>query len=304
LLVLETSKRLLTVLIHQPFGVHPELGVPCDSLAPPLQFQPGAELSGDIPARLQVQSAATLWILIVLVTVPLAAWILTRAARPYGWLGRLVIVLIVLFGVVRTGWRFYFGAIERPFFLAAALNCGRHLTPWTLPELLSVFGGITTAAAALLGLATCAILFPPRDAEPGPEAVHRSLQTLQFLLYGSAALLAVSVLTVSAFYGWAVEQVSPDGQERARVMARAVTSFVGTNYSLSLAALYAPAAALLHWRGTRLAAAALPAEPAAKLEEWRKEHGLILALPQQLANPIAILVPFLAGSPVATWLSQ
>lgn len=180
----------------------------------------------------------------------------------------------------------------------------RVITP-DLPDIANLtdrLNSLANAALFSLVVAICILLLPAREASPAEspatdlKEISRRMKSLRLILYTGTLLLVVTLLLKKAIYQWSLAYVPQDGAlEAARNLLDAFLTLDGGFYSLVLAAVYLPAALILHRRAQVLVESSL-GEP--EQETKLKEFGLNFSLRESLPRLLAIIAPFLTG-PIA-----
>lgn len=157
-----------------------------------------------------------------------------------------------------------------------------------------LFDSMSLTATICLAFAACATLWQHRVNEaPTEEDVARRATLLRYVLYVGAALLAMSVLRLSATLTWGASFLTPDSEAGRSVatLVSGISSSLGAYFTLLMLGMYLPAAMLLRGRARRLA----EGETAADKDKWLSDRGLALSFADYLPRVIALLGPLLAG---------
>ena len=146
-------------------------------------------------------------------------------------------------------------------------------------------------------MAACSTLAPPRDGGPGDVAFlggqARFLKTLVVL--GSVYMVA-GVLHLGVWLSWPATFVGDaELAGQIRSYARSMSIYWGGAFTVLIAAFYVPALVVLR-RRAEAAIARLPDSTGGLTpEKFLADHGLSLAVSQQLPQIVAVLAPLLAG---------
>ena len=164
-------------------------------------------------------------------------------------------------------------------------------------NILSVLVPATVLAAG------CAVLVPPAPDTPRRlSEFPRRMRLLRDVLNAASAILVVGVFHMLAWLRWPIALIDPSRQADLQALATAIVFYWGTAFTLMIAALYVPAAAML----SRQAEAALrQARPEDRPEDptaWLRQQGLTIMPAQQLPQIVVMLAPLLAG-PLGSALS-
>ena len=184
---------------------------------------------------------------------------------------------------------FIHGGIEQDFSV---------IEPWSL-ALDSI--GLVVAVYAALGI--CLMLLPSvkHRARWEPDLL-RHMRHLQVLLYVSSVFLVAMVIRTSAFFQYSLSYLPIEGVERSsenvvlidafQELANAIVLSRGLLYTLILAAVYVPAALMLHHRVKRL-------EKSNQLPDGEKQEGLQnFSLSKSSMGIAAVLMPLVSGPAV------
>jgi hypothetical protein len=129
--------------------------------------------------------------------------------------------------------------------------------------------------------------------------LERRVRGLRVLLYTSGVLFVVAILMTESAYSWLVSFVAPEG-ELASGLASAVaagTLLAGAMYTLMLASIYLPAAAVLGYVGRRLADAAVAASPDEEdAHAWLERQGLAVSWRGALARIGTLAAPLVSST--------
>ena len=210
---------------------------------------------------------------------------------------RSALILLLICGLsIVVGYDFYAHpekhmALFLPLFEQTIVNDVPRITHIT--NLLNSAGN---GVALALILTTCAILWCryAKSAPNGLNDLSTAMKSLRLILYVGTLLLVAAVLLKKSLYQWSLAFTSRD-EQLAKAAEGFLSSFLsveGGFYTLMLAAMYLPAAYLIHRRALRLGN--LPKEEA-KVEEALKTHGLAFSFTESLPRILAILGPVIAG---------
>jgi hypothetical protein len=171
----------------------------------------------------------------------------------------------------------------------------------------AAFDGFAIWAAVLTVTTACVII---KNEVGEPEDLSRQFRGSKILLYTSAALLIAGVAATGALHRWpahepppctptATTPCTPDPAREKMIeeTAVAVSTTVGTIFSMVLAAAYLPLGIVLRQRAYRVV------RPWERTEAWLAIHGFALQPTQQLAKILLILSPLIAGGPVSQLVS-
>jgi hypothetical protein len=163
--------------------------------------------------------------------------------------------------------------------------------------------------STLLVIATSSVI--ARNQVKTEADLSRQLRGSILLMYIASALLIAGVAETSSLHKWPANdhlasqscplELPPSWQGRSAAdfatevdtTATAISTSVGTVFSLVLIAAYLPLAILLRQRAYRVVT------PFARTEAWLGVHGFALQPTQQLSKVMLILSPLLAGGPVS-----
>jgi hypothetical protein len=160
---------------------------------------------------------------------------------------------------------------------------------------LNCFLGCTLSVLVLMMAAFGATLVPSGSAVEPADGAHTRMQQMQLLLYISAILLVAGVFELYALLRWPIAYYAePADQAAIKTVAAAGASAAGVFFSLLLASVYVPSAALQRFLTTSIAANARPKDKKAQ-REWLKDRDLYTTPIQILYRVLAILGPSLAG---------
>jgi hypothetical protein len=145
-------------------------------------------------------------------------------------------------------------------------------------------------AAVLLAVTVSILLFFARGSVRG---LALRMRQGNWVLHTATLLLIANVLRIDAMYQWAaMAEPSPEASAAMALLGSALTRLWGTYYTLLLAAVAISASAIFHVRVLRL----VPFDLSDKLsDEWLREHGFSVTLPQLLPRVLAVFGPLLAG---------
>jgi hypothetical protein len=182
--------------------------------------------------------------------------------------------------------------------------------------LTAVFDGFAFWAALLVVATACVIA---RHEVTKEEALSLQLRYASMMMYAAAALLIAGVSETSALHKWPTHDIRvgttcpsslpapwnalvkkddyKDYQKEVTTTATAISTSVGTVFSLILAATYLPLAMLLRQRAHRVV------KPHSRTEAWLAVHGFSIQPTQQLSRVLVVLSPLLAGGPVSYLIS-
>jgi hypothetical protein len=164
--------------------------------------------------------------------------------------------------------------------------------------------GASFAAAMIVGLTSCVLLWPSPDggAHTPPELARR-VRLLRTLLYFGTFVLVVVSLRFASELRWADDLLrawhnGPLDKDDPKLktlesLFSVSTSGVALTNTLTLAAIYVPAAFVLRRRASALAEEAEDTVPLRA--KWLQDHGLTLSFSEQLPRVAALLAPLLAG---------
>jgi hypothetical protein len=230
-------------------------------------------------------------------------WLLARSRpKSEGRLTRWVVAAAVVWSVVLAELSF---AQAQGFVLVQDLLRvdGRLLSPNAAAYLFAVAGAVravTFAGVVPLVLAAGLTLVPHAEVET-PAALARQMGRLRVVLYIGAGLLVTAVVEFNSFLRWIAAGVGKDQSAVVSESIGAAVGSVGVLYACYLGLLFVPAVLVLSARAASLAEAALPDKPAER-QRWLEPLGLSVSLPRFFTNLIAVLSPFLIGSPLAKLL--
>lgn len=159
-----------------------------------------------------------------------------------------------------------------------------------------------TAAFSILLTSCATLLLPYRQAPLEINQLSRRMKYLRTILYVGTLLLVVAVLLKKSLYHWSLAYTSQD-ESLAKIASSFLSNILtmeGGFYTLVLAAVYLPAAVVLHRRARLLPT--LPEEEPKK-DEVLKQYGLSFSFTESLPRILAILGPLLVG-PVGELLSH
>jgi hypothetical protein len=195
----------------------------------------------------------------------------------------------------------------------------------TLDFTLGAYGHLSLDAANALGITTALLfavtaticLWVPPDAGASKVAQARDLcirmRMIDRCLYAGAAVLVTAVLHAYAVHMLPTPYMGAEDEKVLIGLARGITTAQGTLWTITLLAIYLPAAGILRRWARQVAelspgpatAAASPSASMAQLRDaathqeqvkWLQENGLDASLVGQLKSLAASLAPLLAGS--------
>jgi hypothetical protein len=201
----------------------------------------------------------------------------------------------------------------------------RQVLNQTLDFTLGAYGHLSLDAANALGISTALLLavtasiclWVPPDAA-APRAAQASdlcirLRMMDRCLYAGAAVLVTAVFHAYAVHVLPVPYLGPEDEKVLTGLARGVTTAQGTLWTVTLLAIYLPAASILrrwarHVAESGFGSATAPGVPEQSVQarvaaathqeqvKWLQENGLDASLAGQLKSLAASLAPLLAGS--------
>jgi hypothetical protein len=258
----------------------------------------------------------SLWVFVMgvnhlacLAAIPVAFYLLRASSDSYAHPFQRSLLLLCLFVVLAAaaGWLAMpsDGINQPPLFQALDVTAKADVKQ-IIPIVRGTIG-VSYAAAVLLALTSCAILWPPpRGGADTPLELAGRMRLIRALLYFSTVLLVIVSLRFGAELRWAAELLkawqptpTPPAAERGIKIIESffsvITSTAAGFNTMMLAAVYLPAAFALRRRAYRLAEerdeeATLPAR-----EKWLQAQGLTLSSSEYLPRIAALLAPLLAG---------
>jgi hypothetical protein len=164
-------------------------------------------------------------------------------------------------------------------------------------QMMNLIHSIGFASSFALVLASCAILLPIRNnsSPKGLKELSIRMNYLRTVLYVGTLILVVGVLLMRSIFQWALAFISQTEAGAEKIVESFTSSIVSAEagfYTLILAGVYLPAAAVLQWRARSLKE--LP-EQSSEKDKVLHEYGLTFSLTESLPRIIAILAPFLVG---------
>lgn len=161
--------------------------------------------------------------------------------------------------------------------------------------------GLPLAVGVLVATAMHSCLVSRNRVTRLPD-VRVHIDRLQLTLYIGAAVLIVAILNAGSLFRWPIAFVqSGDAHkpfaEMLEAIASAYTTTYGSFYSLLLAALFIPAAAILRHRAISVARREGATSPA-HVERVLEGERIGLSWSRRTANLLAILGPLIASNPL------
>ena len=220
-----------------------------------------------------------------------AVWSVRRFRAP-------VAALLALAGLVAAGSALAFGDTQRSTSLLRQLADA-------VGELGTATGGAQYLAllpkrcaevvAGVVGVGmAAAVVLPERI---GAEELERRVARLRLLLFVSAAMFVTGIVMTQTAYSWLVSFLragDPGGDAALAGLATAGTHLAGAFYTVTLAAAYLPAAAVLSVAARRLARANARADE--DRASWLEGHGLAISWRGQVARIGALLAPLVSSA--------
>jgi hypothetical protein len=256
-----------------------------------------------LPARIVWHGAAIVTVLAAVGVYCAGLWLLAtsrpRSERRFtGW----VIAAAVVWSVVLA--ELSFGQAHGFVLVLDLLRAdGRLFAPSGAAYLGDAAGAVravTFAGVVPLVLAAGLTLVPRGEAET-PANLARQMGRLRVVLYLGAGLLVTAVVEFNAFLRWIAVGVGTDQTAAVSEAIGAAVGSVGVLYACYLAIVFVPAALVLAARAASLAVVTLPDDPP-KRQGWLDAVGLTASWPRFFTNLLAVLSPFLIGSPLAKLL--
>lgn len=117
------------------------------------------------------------------------------------------------------------------------------------------------------------------------------------LLAGGSAVMVVGIAHMQLWLNWPLSFVLDDSvRQQIEAITLAVSQYWGVIYTLTMAALYLPAAFSLTERARRIIKVEKNENTIINSELWLKENNMLLSLNAQLPQLVAVLAPMLLGS--------
>jgi hypothetical protein len=183
------------------------------------------------------------------------------------------------------------------FFARAGMALGRPIT-----TLIATLHGLTSAVTLLLAISFSMLSAPALAGDRGLRDLANRLSLLKVLLFIASACLVTRVVQIYALYAWPASQLAPAAG--ADSVALSTSAAVGVVYSLFLASLYLPVAAVLTSRlrqakldeaqKTRPSPAAGEGPPLS-VEQTLTLYGAPGGSVKDLGRVMALLSPVLVG---------
>ena len=276
-------------------GICQEIRLP----ASPAGFNAALSLEG-LPARIAWYGTSVVAALAALGALALSLWILVACVKDCGSVRRAcLLVLVVGVGCFICANSY---ADARTFVLIEhLLDPSTHLfTPSVANFLLSTAG--TTRVITFLPLAPVVaalgglMVGATRTADPATLARHS--RNVRLLLYASALVLVLCVVELHTFLRWLATGLQ---EPLASAMKPSIAAAVGASgmiYACYLALMFVPAVFILGDQTNRVADNADPAATPEARQKWLVEHNLATPWHRVASSLLAILSPFLVGSPL------
>jgi hypothetical protein len=278
---------------------------PPEFLADPRSASELARVANELAAaRFHWHGAMVLLVVMIVATVIYTGLRLWGAVRAHRELRAGVVGGVILVGAV-AAWVFG-GKGGAHIALAPLLDVAPGDIAESAQALATVTRAITTFAAVLVAVGACASLAGGSDrlgggrVESGAQ-VARQVKALEGVLVVGAAVLVAALVEYRAFISW-IAWYASDFESLSKV-GSAVLAANGITYTLLLGAVYASASAVLRQRAADIVANALPEGTAHARAEWLDREGIAFSWPTALRTGVAVLAPFLVGSPLARVLA-